>query len=231
MNERREHLFDDPAVLARELARTIAAKLGTAVRERGEASLVVSGGSTPQPLYTALSREPLDWERVAVTLADERWVPPEDPASNEQRIRRFLLTGQAGKARWIGLWNAAPTPEEGWEECERVLAAIARPFDVVVLGMGEDGHTASLFPAAANLAAGLDPAAGRSCLPVRPPHAPHARISLTAAALLDSRRIVLHITGAAKWAVYQRALEPGTAEEMPIRVFFRRAPLEVYWAP
>ncbi|MCP4656066.1 MAG: 6-phosphogluconolactonase [bacterium] len=231
MNERREHLFDDPATLARELARRIAAELGAAVRERGEASLVVSGGSTPQPLYTALSREPLLWERMTVTVADERWVPPDDPASNQRLVRRFLLTGRAGKARWIGLRNAAPTPEEGLEECERALAAIARPFDVVVLGMGEDGHTASLFPAAANLEAGLDPAAGRSCLPVRPPRAPHARMSLTAATLLDSRRIVLHITGAAKWAVYQRALEPGPAEEMPIRAFLRRAPLEIYWAP
>lgn len=231
MNERREHRFADRRTLARELARTIAADLGAAVRERGEASLVVSGGSTPEPLFVALRREPLRWERITVTIADERWVALDDPASNERLIRRFLLKGQAGKARWIGLKNAAPTPEEGREACERALAAIARPFDVVVLGMGEDGHTASLFPAAVNLAAGLDPAAGASCLPVRPPRAPHARMSLTAAALLNSRRLVVHITGAAKWTVYQRALGPGPVQELPIRAFLRAAPREIYWAP
>lgn len=227
-----EHRFADPRQLARELARSIAGDLAAAVDRRGAAALVVSGGSTPRPLFAALRRRELPWERVWVTLADERWVPAADAASNEALVRRHLLADAAAAARWLGLVNEAPTPEDGRDECERRLRALPRPFDVVVLGMGADGHTASLFPGAAELAAGLDPRSPRTCLAVHPARAPHPRLSLTLAALLDSRRIVLHITGEEKWAVYRRALEPGPAEELPIRAVLRGAGdrLQVYWA-
>lgn len=224
--------FGDRRQLARELARSLAAGLAAAVAERGAATLVVSGGSTPKPLFAKLRRKILPWDRVSVTLADERWVAAVEAASNEGLVRRQLLVEEAAAARWVGLKNDAPTPEAGRDECERRLRRLPRPFEAVVLGMGADGHTASLFPAAAELEAGLDPDSGRLCLAVRPPAAPHPRISLTLAALLSSRRIVLHITGEEKWSVYRRALEPGPAEELPIRGVLRRAGgVEVYWAP
>ena len=228
-----ERRFEDRLELARGLADSIAADLSTAIESRGEATLVVSGGSTPRPLFEELSRRPLAWDRVSVTLADERWVPVEDPASNEALVRRHLLTGEASGARWVGLVNEAATPEEGRDEIDRRLRSVPRPFDVLVLGMGGDGHTASLFPDAAELAEGLDTSHDRSCLAVRPPEAPHPRLSLTLAALLDSRRIVLHITGAEKWDVYQRALADGPVEELPIRAVLRGAAdrVEIYWAP
>lgn len=229
----RELRYEDRQTLARGLAGSIADDLRAAVRERGTASLVVSGGSTPGPLFEALSRISLPWEKVWVTLADERWVAADDEASNERLVRRSLLVGEAARARFVGLKNAAPTPEAGRETCEAALAAVPRPFDVVVLGMGDDGHTASLFPGTPELAAGLDAATDRWCLPVRPRTAPHPRMSLTLAAILASRRLVVHITGGAKWEVYREAREPGAADEVPIRAVLasgHRA-LGVYWAP
>ena len=218
-------------MLAAGLADSVARDLRSAISERGEASLVVSGGSTPRPFFEDLSQRPLPWSHVQVTLADERWVSPDDDASNERLVRQHLLVKKARKAKLIGLKTPAATPEEGREACEQALERIDRPFDVVVLGMGGDGHTASLFPDAAELEAGLDPSSSQTCLAVRPPEAPHPRISLTLAALLNSRRLILHITGDEKMAVYKRASEPGPATELPIRAVLESGRVEVWWAP
>lgn len=231
MTRPREHLFDDRESLARELAGAVAGDLAAGVRERGAASLVVSGGSTPRPFFAALSGLALPWEKVWITLADERWVDAGDDASNEALARRYLLTGAAAQARFAGLKNAAATPEAGRDACEAALAAVPRPFDVVVLGMGGDGHTASLFPDAPELAEGL--ATPRLCVPVRSPSAAHPRMSLSLRALLDSRRLCVHITGAGKWGVYQKALAEGPVETLPIRAVLRSGhpALAVLWAP
>ena len=223
--------FANPEDLAVALSDNVAEQLRAAITDRGEASLVVSGGSTPQPFFEHLSQQPLPWGQVRVTLADERWVPADHEASNERLVRHHLLVGEAGAATMVGLKSSASTPEEGREACEQTLAQISRPFDVVILGMGGDGHTASLFPDAPELAAGLDAATPETCLAVRPPAAPHARMSLTLRALLDSRRLILHITGEGKQAVYRRALEPGPAEELPIRAVLASGRVEVWWAP
>ncbi|MEM9595680.1 MAG: 6-phosphogluconolactonase [Acidobacteriota bacterium] len=228
-----EARFDSPNKLADALAESLAADLRVAIQERGEASLVVSGGSTPVPLFAGLARQLLPWHQVTVLLADERWVDPGHDASNEGLVRRHLLVDEAEGAQLVGLKNDAATPEEGWEACEAALTAVPRPFDVVVLGMGADGHTASLFPGAPELGDGLDPAGERLCLPVRPPGAPHPRMSLSLAALLASRRCVVHITGDEKWRVYRRALAKGPVGSLPIRAILARGrePIDVYWAP
>jgi 6-phosphogluconolactonase len=131
------------------------------------------------------------------------------------------------------LKNPAATPEAGADWVTRALTRVPHPFDVVVLGMGQDGHTASLFPGSMALARGLDPAAPPACIAVNALVAPHARVSLNLAALLDSRRIVLHIEGDAKWAVYQRARTPGAPAELPIRAILQQkeVPVDVYWSP
>ncbi len=227
---KREHRYPDRGSLTAALANQVADDLRTAIIQRGEASLVVSGGSTPRPFFERLSQEPLAWDRVTVTLADERWVPEDHEASNERLLRQNLLVGEASKAKIVGLKTPEDTPEEGRAACEQNLATLARPFDVVVLGMGGDGHTASLFPAAPELADGLDLTSTDSCLAVRPPEAPHPRMSLTLKALLASRRLILHITGEEKWQVYQRALQPGPMEELPIRAVLRSGRVEVWWA-
>ena len=227
-----EHRFEGRDTLALELARSIADDLRAAVAERGSASLVVSGGSTPRPLFKALSGISLPWEKVWVTLADERWVDADHTDSNERFVRRHLLVSEASKARFVGLKNAAATPEEGSEACEAAIGEIPRPFDVVILGMGGDAHTASLFPGVPELAEGLNRRSERLCLAVRPKTAPHPRMSLTLAALLRSRRVVVHVTGQEKWDVYQEALGTVAAEDRPIHAVLASGHpgLEVYWA-
>jgi len=225
--------FADSDSLARALSGELAANLKGAIAARGLASLVVSGGKSPVKLFELLRAESLDWSRVCVALVDERWVDPSDPDSNEKLVRDVLLKEAAAAARFIGLKNAAPTPDLGAVSAWETFARVPRPFDAIVLGMGDDGHTASLFPRSPNLAGALNPAAVAGCVGMRSPVAPHPRLSLNLSALLDSRRIVVLITGAQKWNTYCAASAEGPAEEMPIRCVLRQrhTPVEVVWAP
>jgi len=226
-----EHRMSTPEELTSRLASHIETELIMAVKARGSASLVVSGGRTPRPLLENLARRMLPWSQIYVTLADERWVDPSSNDSNEAMVRETLLHGEAVAANFIPLKNPASDPLEGQKACNDSVINMPRPFDLVVLGMGEDGHTASLFPEVAGRA--LDPGSVEYCLPVYPQHAPHARMSLTARAIQDSRRIVLHISGEKKWQVYQQARTAGPAEQLPIRVVLHQArvPVDVYWNP
>ncbi|MBS0387532.1 MAG: 6-phosphogluconolactonase [Proteobacteria bacterium] len=223
----------DGAEQAALLASAIASELAAALARRVAASLVVSGGRTPGAMFAQLSRCELEWARVQVTLADERWVDVADTASNEALVRGTLLRERAAAARFIGLKNAAPTAAAGAEIAWRAISAMPQPFDFVVLGMGDDGHTASLFPGSAGLAAALDAAAAPACVAMQPVDAPHPRLSLNLSALLRARRIGIQISGARKWAVYQRALEDGPVEQLPVRAILRQraVPVDVYWCP
>ena len=161
--------FSDLGALSRALADQIAASLKTAIAARGLASLVVSGGKSPIKLFEMLRTQELDWSRVCIALADERWVDPADPASNEKLVRDVLLKGSAAAARFLGLKNGAPTPDMGAVSAWETFARVPRPFDAVVLGMGDDGHTASLFPGSPNLLSALNPAAVPGCVGMRAP--------------------------------------------------------------
>jgi 6-phosphogluconolactonase len=219
--------------LAQALAAQIAASLAAAVAARGLASLVVSGGKSPLKLFELLREEKLDWGRVCVALADERWVDTSDPDSNERLVRDQLLRGPAAAARFHGLKNGAPTPDMGAVSAWETFARVPRPFDAVVLGMGDDGHTASLFPGSPNLPSALNPAAVAGCVGMWSPLAPQPRLSLNLSALLDSRRVVVLISGAEKWRTFVAACAPGPIEEMPVRAVLRqsRTPVQVMWAP
>lgn len=225
--------YADMESLSRQLATRIAAILGAAIAARGLASLVVSGGRSPVRLFEILRAMPLDWSRVCVALADERWVAAEDEASNERLVRSVLLQDQAVSARFHGLKNGAPTPDLGAVSAWETFARVPRPFDAVILGMGDDGHTASLFPGSPNLPRALNRAAAAGCVGMWSPAPPQARLSLNLSALLDSRRIVLMIAGDAKWRTLETARGPGPEEEMPIRAVLRqsRTPVEVMWSP
>src|ERR1700674_658740 len=225
--------FADIETLSRELATQIAKSLTAAIGARGLASLVVSGGRSPVRLFEILRTQPLDWGRVCIALADERWVAPDDAASNERLVRDVLLKESAAAARFIGLKNGAPTPDLGAVSAWETFARVPRPFDAVVLGMGDDGHTASLFPGSPNLPNAIDPAAAAGCVGMRAPVAPRPRLSLNLSALLDSRRIILLITGDAKWRTYLAASAPGPVPDMPVRAVLRqtRTPVEVMWSP
>jgi 6-phosphogluconolactonase len=225
--------YADIETLSRELAAQIAKSLAAAIGARGLASLVVSGGRSPVRLFEILRTQPLDWGRVRIALADERWVGPEDAASNERLVRDVLLKDQAASARFLGLKNGAPTPDLGAVSAWETFARVPRPFDAVILGMGDDGHTASLFPGSPNLPSALNRSAAAGCVGMWSPVAPHPRLSLNLTALLDSRRVVVVITGESKWRAYAAACAPGPVEDMPVRAVLRqsRTPVDVMWSP
>ncbi|MCX5876082.1 MAG: 6-phosphogluconolactonase [Deltaproteobacteria bacterium] len=225
--------FKDSSTLVAVLAAQVAELLRVGIKARGRASLVVSGGSTPVPFFAALSELVLDWGKVTITLADERWVDPTTADSNERLVRQHLLQNRAALASFVGLKTGALTAVQGEKECADRLAQLPRPFDVLILGMGNDGHTASLFPQATRLGEALALDSGKLCLAITPPVAPHERMTLTLPALLQSSQIILHLVGADKRAVYERALASGPVAEMPIRAVLGQttAPVTVFWAP
>lgn len=231
----RFHHAESAEVLALDLAGFVAQRLREGLDERGQALLVVSGGSTPMPFFKALSGMDLDWARVWVTLADERWVPPDHADSNERLVRQGLLQGPAAKARFLPLFNGAASPEAAQVAVDEALASLPWPADVVVLGMGGDGHTASLFPHAPALPNALADGAGPRCLPVVAPVVPNVpvpRLSLTRRALLDAGHLVVHVTGASKLALIKQAMCDGPIEQWPIRLALHQSqvPCEVFHA-
>lgn len=210
-----EYRFDNADQSAYDLARTISEALGEAVAARGVATIALSGGRSPRAVLEALREMPVDWAKVIVTQVDERWVDPAHAESNERLIRETLLTGPAAAARLVPMKNDASDAYAGQAMCETAMAALPWPVDIMLLGMGEDGHTASLFPDAAELQEGLITQA--LTLAITPPAAPHQRLSLSLHAILNSRLVILQIGGAAKEAVYREALAGGPVETMPIR--------------
>lgn len=226
------HRDADPARLAARVADTVAEGLREAIARRGQALLVVSGGATPVPMWQQLRGQALDWSRVSITLADERWVPPLEAASNEGLLRRHLLQDKAASAVFVPLFNGAASPQEGQAETEARLAALPWPADVLVLGMGGDGHTASWFPGRGLPA---EDAPGLS-MPVDAPDPPNVvvpRLSLTPFALRGAARVLLHLTGADKEPVLARALMPGDPRALPVRraLHGTGAPCQVFYAP
>ena len=224
------HDFPSAETAASQLATDVAQVLSAAVEKHGRASLVVSGGSTPKPFFAQLKTKKLPWQHIWITLADERWVDINSADSSEGMVREQLLMGDA---HFVGLKNSAPTPAAGITEAENRLAAIGRPYDVVILGMGEDGHTASLFPEVAGLAEALELDNPHSCAAIIPPsYAPHPRMTQTLSALLNCRKLVLHITGAKKRKLYEEAQKPGSCLTLPIRAIMQqnKVPPEIYWA-
>jgi len=226
-----DHLFDSTQALDSALAIAIAARLSAAIERAGEAWLVVSGGRTPLGLFAALAAQPLDWSRVVVTLADERWVDSDHPDSNARLVCEHLLVGAASAAMWLPLAMTEQSLEDAVSELDDRLMRAPR-FAAVVLGMGEDGHTASLFPLSDQLDSGLSMNSGRSCIAADPVTAPHWRVSMTLPRLLDCDEIFLHIVGPNKRRVLAAARAGDDLREMPVRALLRQssAPLSVYWS-
>ena len=214
--------------LAEQLAEAVFQALDDDLNHQERALLVVSGGSTPIPFFKALAAKPLAWERIDITLADERWVDEDSSDSNARLVREHLLQGNASAANFIPLTCDASTPEEGVEDVTRHAATLAWPASVVILGMGGDGHTASLFPDSQELALAL--ATDELLVAVRTPSQPQPRITFSADRLHQARRHFLHITGDDKRAVLAKALGGDDLRQLPIRAFLT-CPLAIYWAP
>jgi 6-phosphogluconolactonase len=226
------HSFTDRHALAVALAERVADCLSQAIAERGHALLAVSGGSTPALFFDCLARAELDWSKVQVTLVDERWVAESDERSNARLVRARLLQHAAAAALLVPLYSPESTPEAGQPIVARRIEALPLPFDVVILGMGLDGHTASFFPGGDRLDEALDPATDEAVLPMRAPGAGEPRITLSLATLLKTRALFVHIEGKAKRRVLtdaQLGLGPGAS--YPIRAVLDQTavPVAVYW--
>ena len=215
--------FADSALLAQSFADWTAALLAAGVAARGLALLVVSGGMTPKLYFDALSRRDLDWSRVAVTLADERRVPDDSPRSNARLVRETLLKDKAAKAQFYPLADSRLDGERELSLASARIAQLPTPADLVVLGMGEDGHTASWFPHSPVLSEAIDPAARALVAATPAPDGLEPRLTLTGRALLRARNLALQIEGPKKAEVFAKARECGPVEEMPIRAVLRNA--------
>jgi 6-phosphogluconolactonase len=224
-----EHPGATPAALAAH----IAAALRTAIAARGQASLAVSGGKSPIPMFEALREQALDWSQVTVVLVDERVVPRDHADSNTALVARHLLQGPAAAARFLPYFGERPAQfnaevlDSLVSDAEQRIATLPWPLDVAVLGMGEDAHTASLFPGAPGYARAIT--TERRLAWVVPDTAPHARLTLTLGALLAARELVLSIAGEAKLAVYRRAAQ-ARDEALPISLVLNQTqtPLSVW---
>ena len=217
--------FDTLAGCVSRFAEDIAGCLLGAIEARGAASLAISGGRTPERLFPILADTEIPWDRITITLIDERWVDPEHPDSNERLACRFLMQGPASQARFVGLKTDHQNPLDAQTDVETALASLSWPLDAVFLGMGEDGHIASLFPDADNWLA----APGRA-LAVAGSEKRQPRMSLTPAALLNSRHIFVVINGPEKRATYEAAMKPGPIGEYPIRLVLQQeqVPVTIY---
>jgi 6-phosphogluconolactonase len=225
--------FSDRETLAKTLAEEVAEALRAEIADGGAATLAVSGGSTPKLFFHALSQAELDWESVVVTLVDERWVPETEERSNARLVAEHLLWNEAARARFAPLYIDSNSPEGALPEVQQRIADLPGPLTVAILGMGEDGHTASFFPGAERLQDAIDPTGKALCLPIRAPAAIEPRMTLTLPVLVAAKRLVLHVEGEAKRAVLDEALAGEDPLAMPIRAVIAHAPkpLEVVWAP
>ncbi len=225
------HDFENRTALAAALAGTVAGQLREAIAVADRASLAVSGGSTPGAFFAALAQADLDWEKVTITLVDERFVDETSPRSNAALAKSKLLQGLAAKAKFVPLYQAAEELDQVAQEASAAVGKIGLPLDVVVLGMGNDGHTASFFPDAQEIGALLDPSAKEIVASVHAVSAGEPRLTLTLPVVASARFIALHIEGAEKAETLKKAL--GTGSNLPIRrvIDAAQTPVEIFWAP
>lgn len=223
--------FEDRQSLDQALAQTVSELLLNAVGAKGKASIAVSGGSTPKGFFAALSEFDLPWQDITITLADERWVNIDSDSSNTRLVFENLIQNKAVNAKFFHLKQGELLNEETLADLNLAADSSILPFDVVILGMGEDGHTASLFPCSDQIELCLADTTP-SLIKVEPKTAPHQRISFSFNALKQSENVFLHIVGAGKKNVLDEALTSTNVYEMPIRAFLQSPAVntQVFWA-
>jgi 6-phosphogluconolactonase len=222
--------FNDKQQLADALAEAVGANLKAGIAARGKASVALSGGTTPVGFFQALSRrDDVQWDKVTVTLVDERWVDETSERSNARLVRQNLLQGKAATATFVPLYQGGDVPDPA--KASAAQAAVPRPLDAAILGMGNDGHTASFFPGGDTLSEALT--AEGPVIAIRAPGAGEPRVTLTLLQLLAAKALYLHIEGEGKVETLRKAEAEGPIEDMPVRAILRETstPLTIYWCP
>lgn len=226
-----EHFFDTREEASIAAANYIINRVTRRLDLQPEASLVVSGGTSPVQCLRELSTSDIDWQNVHVLLSDERWVVTDSEDSNERLIRENLLQNNAAEARLHPMHSDSFSLEERCELFEETIRTLPFPFACSLIGMGDDGHFASLFPDAENLDEGLNVDSLHFCLPTRTAASPYSRLTLTLAALSRSDRVVLLFFGDAKREVYEKAKVKPNGLPVSRLLLQKRAPVRVFWAP
>ena len=229
------HRFDSREALIDALFKLIVDDLERSLQQKDGASLLLSGGSTPTPLYRRLATADLQWDKVQLALIDERWVSTDHAASNEKLVRDSLIQDKAANAHLTGMKNAARSAAEGLADCNNSYAKLPGPYTLGLLGMGNDGHTASLFPQATGLEQAI--ASTQYCAAIRARRSEVTgdyldRMTMTPNAILQSERLILLITGEDKWSKLKAVENIEDTTLAPVSIFTQSSKLlEVYWAP
>ena len=228
-----DNRFSDTHTLAQQLADSVAKKMQSVIEERGRVSLAVSGGTTPKEFFQKLSEKELDWAKVLITLVDDRWVDDADDNSNQRLVKENLLINQAKLAYFVPLKNDEESPKEGLMISENHLHEQIDELDIVVLGMGLDGHTASWFPGSEALAQCLDEQAAACCFAVMDAPGFPQRMTMSLSLVLRSKHIYLHFEGEEKNKVFEQVCDEHDKhnfEPMPVRsiLFQNQVPVNIY---
>ena len=236
----KENHFDNQTQMFDALARECQSTLTQAISERSRASSIVSGGRTPIALFERMVAAELPWGKIDMALVDERWVPASHERSNEKLVQDYLFSaldaGKLEKPNFTGLYHATKTAQESVAKCESDYQKIAHPFDITLLGMGPDGHTASLFPYAQGLDVALESKSLTTSIIARPSEVTGdelERMTLTRHGIVQSRKVILALTGSDKLEVLKKALDGDDIEAMPVRSILLQdqVDIHVYWAP
>lgn len=231
-----EKNFASKEEMTAALSELLQSGLSQGIEHDGEAVLLVSGGSSPAPAYRFLSGVDLGWDKITVAMVDERWVEASHEKSNEAFIKSTLLQDKAANARFVTMKNAAATAQQGLSECEAAYGQLKQPFDVTILGMGPDGHTASLFPHADGLDEALTSSNLVAAINAHESEVTGAiteRMSLSLAGIANSKAVVLLISGEEKKAMYEQAKQPGSDKAIPLRAVLNHPNIDltVFWCP
>lgn len=223
--------FESKEELVKKLSFEISNRLQESIALNNKASLLVSGGNTPKLLFKNLSKMEIPWEKVTIALVDERWIEVENKDSNELLVKSYLMQNFASKAKFISMFIPNIKACDAQELCNKNYETIT-PFDVIVLGMGTDAHTASLFPNNEKLEKAYDLENKSKVISIKPKTAPYERMSLTLKSILSAKSIFLHIEGEEKLKVYKKALIEENRYEMPISSVLnqKEKKIEVYYS-
>lgn len=218
--------YPDREMMMMDLANCLAGDLKSILLHEERASLVVPGGTTPGPIFDVLCGVEMEWDRISILLSDERWVPEHSDRSNTRLLRERLLREHAARAEFLPLYAEADVPEDKLAELSEAIKGVL-PVSVLLLGMGADMHTASLFPGADKLAEALAHDAP-VLMPMRAPGAPEPRITLTAPVLAGALKTHIVITGTEKRAAVERAHSLNDVMKAPVSTVLSGA--TIHWA-